>query len=113
MTAPFVPRTEQINIEAQTQSFVLPTRFVGKLTKLSTTPSVKNVEGWITQNTAPITILNFVDGQLGQELKILGDGFTSVANNTTIKNNTGATKLLAIGKAYTFTLFDGVWIEDE
>lgn len=103
---------EQQQIEAPTQNLVLPTRFVGRLQKNIQTPSVKNVERWIAQNTVAIAILEFSNGQEGQEIKILGDGFTSVQNTVNIKTNTGATKLLAVGKVYTFTMFLGAWVEN-
>lgn len=103
---------DQQQIEAPETHLILPTRFVGQLAIGSINPSVKNVEKWKAANTVAINITNFRDGQEGQELSILGDGFSTVNNNTKIVTNTGADKLLAAGHLYRFTMFDGVWIED-
>lgn len=103
--------TQQQQVESPTANLVLPIRFIGKLKRASVTPSVKNVERWRADNTGAVTIVGFVDGQPGQEISILGDGFTSVANNASVKTNTGATKLLALNKVYRFTMFD-IWVED-
>ena len=62
-------------------------------------------------NTAPITITNFVGGQDGQEIRILGDGFTSIANNSTIHTSTGATELLVTNAYYSFLLYKNIWYE--
>lgn len=76
------------------------------------TPSVLNCLNWICVNAGAITVTNFDDGADGQRIHILGDGFTTIANNAFIKTNTGANKLLAVNKVYRFTLFSGIWIED-
>lgn len=103
---------EQQQVEAPQSHLLLPIRFVGTLTVGAINPSVKNVERWIAANTDPINITDFRDGQNGQEIKILGDGMTTVNNNIKIKTNTGAAKLLMPLKVYTFTKFEDVWIED-
>lgn len=77
-----------------------------------TTPSVLNQDYWECMNTGAVTITQFEYGYNLQTLKILGDGFTTIANNANIKTNTGANKLLAVNKVYTFTLFNGVWVEN-
>lgn len=104
--------TQQQQVEAPQSNLLLPIRFVGTLSRDSNNPSVKNVERWIAANTDPINIIDFRDGQDGQEIKILGDGVTTVNNNVKIKTNTAANKLLAPLKVYTFTKFEDVWIED-
>lgn len=93
------------------QSSVLPFYYIGKLKKGSVTPSVKNTERWDCVNTGAVTITNFLDGQPGQTLYLLGDGFTTIANNTKLAPNTGAAKLLAANKLYVFQLRNGVWTE--
>jgi len=103
--------TEQQQVEAQTSNLILPTQFVGHFPKGVTTPSVKNVRCWVCQNTAPVTITDFLDGQEGQTLKVLGDGNSSVQNGPNIVTASGAVALMA-NKVYTFTLFNGVWYED-
>lgn len=92
---------------------LLPKNPVDKFKPTDTTPSVLNCLNWICKNTGAITVTNFDDGAEGQSIKVLGDGFTTVANNAFIKTNTGANKLLVANKVYRFTLFAGVWIEDE
>lgn len=78
---------------------------------ISATPSVYGIE--FLQNDGTVrTVTNFTDGQLTQELRILGDGNLTIANNTFIKTNTGANKLLAANKVYRFTFYDPLWVED-
>lgn len=80
----------------------------------ATTLSVANIERMTLKNAAPVTITKFTRGSLGQSVKFLGDGFTTIDHNASIKTNTGAAKLLAADKVYTFTTFDGtIFIEDE
>jgi hypothetical protein len=90
----------------------IPTRRLTKFTPADTTPSVKDNEWFQTTNTGAVTVTQFNNGQELQRLHILGDGFTTVANNANIKTNTGANKLLAANKVYKFTNFGKVWIED-
>lgn len=99
----------ELNIESQVHPLVLASRFVGKLQKGTATPSVKNVERWICQNSAPITVTNFLDGQEGQEIVLLGDGQTTVANNANIVTTTGGNLLLSANVVYEFIKMNGVW----
>lgn len=91
---------------------VLPKIPVDKFKPTDTTPSVLNCCNWITTNIGAITVTKFDDGADGQTIRVLGDGFTTVANNANIKTNTGANKLLLANKVYRFTYFNSVWIED-
>jgi hypothetical protein len=77
-----------------------------------TTISVLNVTRVWLKNTGAVTVTNLTNGQEGQEVKFLGDGFTTIANNSTVKTSTGANKLLAVNKVYTFTRFNSVWVEN-
>lgn len=92
---------------------VLPTSYISELPPTDTTPTVANCLVYKCIATAPITVTNFTEGAEGQSIRIKGDGFTTIKNNTTIKTNTGADKLLAATKVYTLTLIDGVWYEAE
>ena len=85
--------------------------FVNFITN-DTTPNVLNQEYWRAVNTGAVTVTNFANGSEGQELRILGDGFTTVANGTSIKTNTGANKLLATNRMYRFIMFNRVWYEE-
>lgn len=98
-------------VEAPTSNLLLPIQYVGTLTIGSATPSVKNCERWEAKNAGAVNIVDFKDGQPGQVIKVRGDGFTTVNHNVKVKNNTGANKLLAANKVYTWTKFD-IWIED-
>lgn len=102
--------TEHV-IEAPGTQVVLEKKFA-RNTAADVTPSVQNVEKLKLRNTAPVTITKFDNGQENQEVSILGDGQTTIANNAFIKTNTGANKLLAVDKVYRFTMFNGIWIED-
>lgn len=104
--------SEAVAFIAPVQFRIIPTRIAQRFTASDTTPSVLNHEYWIANNTGAVTITQFDDGSDCHELRILGDGFTTVANNTKIKTNTGANKLLAANKVYKFTNFNGVWYED-
>lgn len=91
---------------------ILPTQTPQKFFAADTTPSVLNHEYWIANNTVATTVTDFDDGSDCHEIRILGDGFTTAANNVNIKTNTGANKLLAANKLYRFTHINGVWYED-
>ena len=75
------------------------------------TPSVLNITRLKLVNTGATTVTNFKFGQEGQNILILGDGFTTVANNTNIQTSTGANKLLVANRVYSFTLFGSKWYE--
>lgn len=77
------------------------------------TPNVKNHSYWICANSVSVTITQFDQGQDCQELNILGDGFTTIANNSNIKTNEGADKLLAVNTVYRFINYSNVWYESE
>src|SRR5215203_4784036 len=116
MTGPDRVTSEQV-IESATTFNVLPRQLVGELKRGDETPSVLNVENWRTINSEPITITDFRDGQDGQIINIIGDGFTTVDHNTEITRSGDAAALLELGRRYTFQYFydsntkTGVWIE--
>lgn len=83
------------------------------VTPASTTVSVLNISALNFANTSPVTVTNLLNGQEGQVIKILGDGNTTLDHGANILTNTGADKLLAANKVYTFTLFGTTWVEDE
>ena len=103
---------EEVIFEDLVRYRILPFKGIDTLQKTSVTPSVANLETWIAANTGAVTITNFMKGAVGQRIKILGDGFTTIANNTVIKTNTGANKLLAVNKVYRFTYINNIWYED-
>lgn len=104
---------EPVIFDGTTEFVKLPTKRPVKFIKLDTTPSVQDNEYFECQNTLATTVTQFDNGQDGQRLHILGEGFTTVANNANINTNTAANKLLAANKVYRFTNFNRIWIEDE
>jgi len=78
----------------------------------NTTPSVLNVERVKFANTGAVTVTDFLYGQEGQNILVLGDGFTTIQHGALIKTNTAANKLLAVNAVYSFTRISSVWIEN-
>lgn len=103
--------TEETIFQSLVRFNVLPFSSFDTLKIGSVTPSVANLETWVASNIAPLTITNFLNGASGQKLNVLGDGFTSVANNANIKTGTGISKLLLPNKIYTFHNINNVWYE--
>lgn len=77
----------------------------------STTLSVLNTERIKLQNTGAVSVTDFLYGQEGQQISLLGDGFTTIVHGTKIKTNTGANKLLSANQVYILTRIGSVWIE--
>lgn len=103
-------KTERVQ-EAPVTQLVLEKKFV-RNSKADATPSIKQIEKLVFKNTGAVLVTHFKDAQPGQEITILGDGFTTIQNNAKLVTNTGADKLLVAGKVYRFTNFNGVWHED-
>jgi hypothetical protein len=85
--------------------------FKDKIT--SATPKVSNVTRFVCEHAGATTVTNFVGGAEGQTIKLLGHGNTTIEHNSLIKTNTGANKTLSADIVYTFTMFNGVWYENE
>lgn len=116
MTTPLRQNREVI-IEAPATKLVLDKEFSDTFKAADATPSAKNLTRFKTGNTVANNVTYFDDGQEGQQINVLGDGFTTVVHDTTkIATSTGANKLLSANKVYRFTLYkigaDLVWIED-
>lgn len=107
--------TGERHIEDVEGRLVLNRKDVAKLN--GATPSVRNVEVFQANNVAPVNVTDFLHGQVGQSIAVLGDGNMTIVHGTKIKTNTAANKLLATLVVYRFTLFDvsgtRTWIEDE
>ncbi len=109
---PEIARTERIQ-QAPTTKVVADREFVNTFKPADTTPSVLNLTKFAAGNTIANNVTYFDDGFDGQEISILGDGFTTLLHNVTkIALNTGANKLLSTLKVYRFTRYNKVWIED-
>lgn len=109
--------TEDVLFDGRVTFSILPEQLQSTLTPGSTTPSVLNSTSWVANNSAPVTVTNFRDGQPGQVVRILGDGQTTIQHGTNIFTNTGANKLLATNKVYTFNYFQIgstlKWVEND
>lgn len=67
----------------------------------------------VLNHSAPTIVTNFTGGYSGKTLRLLPvNSNVTIQNNTTIHTNTGANKLLAADKIYTFTNYNGVWYEN-
>jgi hypothetical protein len=104
--------THPIVSEAPRRDTVLPQFFVKMLEVANATPDVANIERGMLQNTVAQTVTNFLHGQPGQRLVVLGDSFTTLQNGGRIFTNTAANKLLLANKVYRFTYFNSNWYED-
>jgi hypothetical protein len=92
---------------------VLPVQQVKKLEVAHPTPTVANLEKFTLHNTVATNVTDFSQGQDGQHVHILGDGFTSVgAGGTKIKTVSGVNSVLAANIVYEFTRFGGIWYEN-
>lgn len=77
------------------------------------TPSVYGSSLWLTNNPAPTTITNFLDGTPGKVFTLwAGDTNTTVKNNANIRTKTGADIVMAATDVRTFASKDGLlWRE--
>ncbi len=102
---------DQVEFLAPIILTVLPERKIEDAQDTATTVSALNKERIQFSNTGAVTITDFTKGQEGQELVILGDGFTTVTHGTKIKTNTAANKLLLANTIYHFVRFNDLWVE--
>lgn len=107
--------TERIQIdqldEGQRSYFKQDKLFVGKFKSADATPNVQDIEAWICHATV-VVITNFRNGQNGQTIRLLGNANNTITHGTKIFTNTGANKVLAANKVYTFTMFNNLWYEN-
>lgn len=112
MTLPIRATQERI-VEAPETKLVADKEFISTFKAADATPSVANLKTFKAGNVGANNVTYFDDGQDGQPISILGDGFTTLVYDVTkLKTNTAANKLLAAGKVYRFTRFDKIWVED-
>lgn len=96
------------SFEASLRPVVLPIDFIAQLKKGNATPSVRNLIRLRAGGVA-VTITDFKEGQDGQSIEILGDGFTDVANNAKIVR--ASSGVLVLNRVYKFTKFGSRWHE--
>ena len=112
-----IPTGEQIRVadpvrfEAQVEFAEIPEHPISEMGLSDTTPSVLNLLRIKFNNSVAITVTDFLDGQDGQQITILGDGITTLQHNTRINTITANNYLLAANTTYLFTYYDGVWIQ--
>lgn len=111
MNYPIKRITNEERIEVPRVPLVLDKKFVGVLTPTSVTPDVQNNEHWKANNTAPVTITNFLHGQDGQQLLIEGDGQTTLQHGTHIFLAGAADLLLVVNTIYHLLYRAGRWIQ--
>jgi len=90
---------------------IAPDKIFPILSKGQTAINVSESNVIVFLNTGPLTVLNFTGGQVGQEIKLLGDGNTTLANNANIQTASGADELLADGAFVSLLLYNGIWFE--
>ena len=73
------------------------------------TPNVLNITRLHFSNTTKTVITNFLYGQEGQEIILLGEGHTEVANNANIVNHSGSDVKLTNGAAHKWCFMLGKW----
>lgn len=96
------------SIESPQTRSILERKFWNTLQ--TATPNVLNKEYWISHSTAT-TVTNFLKGSEGQDLYILGNGNTTVAHNTRIKNVSGVDLLLLADIIYHYKFCNNVWYQ--
>src|SRR5574337_962534 len=102
---------EQQQVEAPQAQLVQPIIYVLQ-SKAIATPSVKNIIRIKFVNAAPFNVTNFLNGQEGQEIQILGDGQTTLVHDVTkIILLGGVSLLLNVNTVIALTLFGGIWIQ--
>ncbi len=82
--------------------------------KAVATPNVFGRGVWRSSGSV-VTITNFFGGTDGQGISIIGDGTTTIENNSNITTNTGADILLDNELVYRFTYLDSTnhWYMDK
>jgi hypothetical protein len=73
------------------------------------TPNVLNITRLHFSNTTKTVLTNFLNGQEGQEIILLGEGYTEVANNANIVNHSASDVKLTNGAAHKWCYMLGKW----
>ena len=85
---------------------------IGTFTDGDTSPSVRLSDRFTATNTNPTTITNFDDGSDGQRIVIVcTDGNTTIAQNSNIKNQSGANINPSANTSRAYENYSGVWYE--
>lgn len=105
-------QVEDVQVIGRTYFHTLPDENVSG-SALQTIPDATNVTFLVFQNTGAVSVTNILGGLNGRQLRVKGDGNTTIDNNSNIKTSTGANKLLSVNGVYSFTYYQGVWYEHQ
>lgn len=100
--------TGQLTMETASTPLVIERQFIATLVGIK--PNLKNIR-YTYSHATPTTVTNFLHGQDGQEIVILGNGNTTIDVTGNIVTNTGIAKVLDAYKTYEFTFFGAKWYE--
>lgn len=100
---------DPVRFEGTVQFAELPEQPIQRVAVGLTTPNVLNVTRLAFFNTVKTDISNFLNGQEGQEIILLGEGQTEVLNNTNIVNHSNSAVKLTTGAAHKWCLMLGKW----
>jgi hypothetical protein len=82
------------------------------LVAATATPNITTASNWVTQNTASVTLTNFMNGFPGQTIRVIcggGDIFTTIAGSANISVTTPWS--CASSGSISLTNLNGVWTE--
>jgi hypothetical protein len=78
----------------------------------ATTPSIAKTDNFKTANTGATVITNFTQGYDGQTINIIvADANTTIQNNASIKNRSGANIVAGINTTYSYRRSGSVWYQ--
>jgi hypothetical protein len=76
------------------------------------TPDTTGTTFIVLTHASATTVTDFLGGFSGKTVRFLGNANVTIQHGTNIFTNTGANKVLAAQKVYTFTRYNGVWYEE-
>ena len=100
---------DPVRFEGTVQFAELPEQPIDEVEVGELTPSVLNITRLHFSNTTKTVITNFLYGQEGQEIILLGEGHTEVANNANIVNHSSSDVKLTAGAAHKWCFMLGKW----
>lgn len=100
---------DPVRFEGTVQFAELPEQPIENAPVATTVINALNKTRFKFSNTTRYDITNFTNGQEGQEIILLGDGYTHVAASSTIVNHTGAAVKLDDGLAFSWCYMNGKW----
>jgi len=108
-TGKLIRIADPVRFENVVQFAELPEQPLEEVETGVTVVDVLNRTRFHFSNLAKTVITNFVNGQEGQEIILLGEGFTEIANNTNIVNHSASDVKLTNGAAHKWCYMLGKW----